>query len=158
MVKSTMSGRISIAPSQGEIELETVQKLVAKLENKDMRTLPQLPHRVILPGGQDALVKSDSGEHFYSLHREGNIWQCSCPGNAYHGHCKHVQGLVAYLSREEAHEKRAASLLLKDSAMTEAQRYQAEKRAMVARARRAPAMLDKSRMSTEAFRPCLAGE
>jgi hypothetical protein len=56
------------------IALEIVQRLVSELENKDLRTLLQLPHRVILPGGEDALVRSDSGEHYYQ-----QLWQGSEP-------------------------------------------------------------------------------
>jgi hypothetical protein len=141
LVKSTMSGRISITPSQGEIELEVVQKLVAELENRDPRTLPALPGRIILENG-NALAKSYSGEVYYQIIKTGNGWQCGCRAGQYGRLCKHIKGLEGYLAGEQARQDKAAQLLIQKPIGTQAQAYQRRKRAAIQAARANPSPVD----------------
>jgi hypothetical protein len=68
---------------QGEVTLETAQKLVSELEGAGMRILPKLP------GSAEALAKYDSCEHFYRHSKDGASWDCSCKGYQFRQHYNH---------------------------------------------------------------------
>lgn len=139
--------------ADSEISLEIVQKLVSQLENRDPRTLPQLPGRIILPGGEEVLAKSYSGEVYYHIVRSGNGWQCGCPAGQHHKPCKHVRTLESYLSGTQA---RSAELLREEPKETQAQAYQRRKRAAIAAARAGQIAPVDSIMDTSRFAPAEA--
>jgi|GEM_PF-3977781 len=139
-----MNVKIILELGQGEVTLETAQKLVSELEGADMRILPKLSGRIILPVGAEALAKYDSCKHFYRHSKDGASWACSCKGYQFRQHYNHSEGTKNYLAQEPARSK-------------ETQIHQPKKKATIAKASQSLSYVDIP-IQTGGFRPCLAGE